>query len=90
MKTILNIKTDKEVKDRAKTIAKEIGLSLSAVVNAYLREFVREQAVSFCVEPQVRPEIVSLLKKASSDYKNKKNISKPFKKAKDALKYLHS
>ena len=90
MKTALNIKTDREVKYKAQKIAKDIGLPLSAVVNAYLKEFVRERAVRFCVEPEIRPEVGKLLKKASEDYKNKKNISKPFKNVKDALAFLHS
>ena len=90
MKTALNIKTDREVKYKAQKIAKDIGLPLSAVVNAYLKEFVRERAVRFCVEPEIRPEVGKLLRKASKDYKNKKNISKPFKNVKDALAFLHS
>ena len=90
MKTVLNVKTDKDVKYKAQKIAKDIGLPLSTVVNAYLKEFVRERAVRFCVEPEIRPEVGKLLRKASEDYKNRKNISKPFKNTKDILVYLRS
>ena len=88
MKTIINLKTDQEIKEKAQKIAKEIGLPLSAVINAYLKEFVREQSVRFSLEPQIRPEIGKLLKQASQDYKQKKNITGPFKTAKEMDAYL--
>ena len=88
MKTIINLKTDQEVKEKAQKIAKEIGLPLSAVINAYLKEFVREQSVRFSLEPEIRPEIGKLLKQASQDYKQKKNITGPFKTAKEMDAYL--
>ncbi|MDA2922639.1 type II toxin-antitoxin system RelB/DinJ family antitoxin [Patescibacteria group bacterium AH-259-L07] len=90
MKTVINIKTDKEIKIKAQKIAKELGLPLSTVVNAYLKEFVRERSVRFSVEPEVRPEVGKLLKQASKDYKERKNIRGPFITADEAIKHLHS
>ena len=89
MKTLINIKTDKEVKDKAQRIAKEIGLPLSTVINAYLKEFIRDREVKLSLEPTLRPKIVKLLRQASMDYKNGKNISPMFPSTKDALRYLH-
>lgn len=88
MKTMINIKADRAVKEQAQQIAKEIGLPLSAVVNAYLREFIRERAVRFSVEPEVRPGVGKFLKQASKDYKKQKNIVGPFKTAKEMDAYL--
>ena len=88
MKIMLNVKTDKEVKEKAQEIAKEIGLPLSTVVNAYLKEFVRERAVRFSVEPEVRPEVGRFLKQAREDYKRGKNIAGPFKTTKEVDAYL--
>ena len=85
---MINIKTDKEVKERAQEIARELGLPLSSVVNAYLKEFVRERAVRFSVEPEIRPEIGKLLKRARIDYKKRKNIVGPFKTANEMDLYL--
>ena len=87
---MINIKADKEVKENAQKIAKEIGLPLSTVMNAYLKEFIRERAVRFSVEPQLRPEIGKLLKQASKDYKNGKNFVGPFSTAKEMDEYLDS
>lgn len=89
-KTLLNVKTDKETKEEAKKIAKELGVPLSTVVNAYLKEFVREKSIRLILEPQLRPEVEKILARASQDYKNKKNVSKDFSVPSEALKYLHS
>lgn len=89
-KVVLNIKTDKEVKEEAQKTARELGVPLSTVVNAYLKEFVREKAFSLSLTPQIRPEVEKLLRQAHQDYKNKKNVSRVFTSATDALKYLHS
>jgi addiction module RelB/DinJ family antitoxin len=88
MKTVINIKTDKEVKRDAKKIAEELGLPLSTIINAYLKEFIRDQEINFSMEPQIRPEIGKLLEGASADFKKKRNVSTPFSSAKEMDKYL--
>ncbi|KKT41570.1 hypothetical protein A2W54_00910 [Candidatus Giovannonibacteria bacterium RIFCSPHIGHO2_02_43_13] len=88
MKTLINVKADKEVKENAQKIAEALGLPLSSIINAYLKEFIRDQAVRFSVEPQLRPEVARLLLKASSDYKRKKNTSGIFETWTEAKKYL--
>lgn len=88
MKTLINVKADKEVKEGAQKIAEELGLPLSSIVNAYLKEFIRDQAVRFSVEPQLRPVVEKLLLKASSDYKHKKNVSGIFETWAEAKNYL--
>lgn len=89
-KTLLNVKADKGVKEEAQKIAKELGVPLSTVVNAYLKEFVREKSLCLSVEPQLRLEVEKTLKEAAMDYKRKKNVSKILKTPAEALKYLHS
>lgn len=88
MKTMINIKADKDVKESAQKIAADMGLPLSTVVNAYLKEFIRERAVRFSVEPELRPEIKKVLRQATQDYKAGKNVVGPFKNALEMNKYL--
>lgn len=90
MKTVINIKTDKEVKRTAKKIASDLGLSLSAVLNAYLKHFVREKEIQFAITPKMTPEFRELLKEVEVDIKNKKNISPAFSSAKEMDRYLDS
>ncbi len=45
MKTIINVRTEPAIKKAAQRAAKELGVSLSTVVNASLREFVRNPRI---------------------------------------------
>ena len=88
MKTLINIKTDREVKISAQKLAKELGLSLSAVINAYLKQFVRSQAVDFSVAPQMTPKLEKLLDQVEYDLARGKNISGPFDSVDEFVKSL--
>lgn len=45
MNTLINVKIDPKVKNKAQKVAAGLGLSLSAVVNAYLRQFIRTETL---------------------------------------------
>ncbi len=90
MQTVIHIKSDKEVKENAAKIARELGLNLSDVINASLRNFIRTREVIFSDTPQMTPELEKLLGKVEDDIKNKRNIVGPFKNAKEANDYLDS
>jgi addiction module RelB/DinJ family antitoxin len=75
MKTVINIKSDREVKIGAQKLAKELGLSLSAIINAYLKQFIRNKAVGFSATPQMSPELESLLGKVEFDIRRGRNLS---------------
>ena len=49
-KTTLTVKTDKELCDKAKKTAKELGLPLSTVINVMLKQFVREKEIVVSVK----------------------------------------
>lgn len=89
MKTLLNIKTDKEVKVGVQKIAKELGLPLSTIINAYLRQLLREKRVNFTLPLTPNKKTARLLKKAHEDYKKGRNISPPFGTAEEMIAYLH-
>ena len=50
--SVINLKTDPELKDLAAKTADKLGISISAVLNNELRRFTAEQSVSFEV-PEV-------------------------------------
>lgn len=88
MKTILNVKTEKALKERAKKVAHELGLSLSDIVNESLRQMVKNREVHFSAIPRMTPELEVLLGKIETDIKRDQNISPVFVSAKDMDKYL--
>lgn len=75
MTTVINIKTEQEIKNKAHKLAREMGFSLSAVINAYLRQFIRNKAVHFSLAPNMSPELENLLGKVEYDIARGKNIS---------------
>jgi addiction module RelB/DinJ family antitoxin len=90
MKTIINLKADKEVKEEAQRIAEGLGLSLSAVVNASLKQFIRTRSLYVSMAPHMSPELERILAPIERDIKAKKNLSPAFDRAEDALAYLNS
>ncbi|MEK7561176.1 MAG: hypothetical protein AAB539_04465 [Patescibacteria group bacterium] len=89
VKTLINIKADVVVKRQAQRKAKALGLPLSAIVNAYLKEFVREPSVTFSVnQPQLRPEVERLLARAGKDFEAKRHIAGPFSSGEEMDAYL--
>lgn len=48
---MLNIKTERKLKQQAQKVARGLGLPLGTIMNAYLREFVREKRIVFSVPP---------------------------------------
>lgn len=88
--TVINIKTDKVLKKDAQKMAKNFGLPLSAVVNAYLREFVREKRIVFSEPPIPNAKTRKILDRAIADIKAGKNLVGPFESAGEMDKFLDS
>ncbi len=88
MKTLINIKADKMVKEGAQKLAEELGLSLSAVINAYLKHFVRSREVYFSAVPHMTPELEMLLGEVNSDLEEKKNLSRPLRSVDEVHAHL--
>jgi len=86
-KTILNIKTDKKVKEEAQKAARELGLPLGTILNAYLKELAREKRVVFSVPPTPNRRLQKLLKKIRKEAAQRKRRIKPFT-YEEAIKYL--
>lgn len=88
MKTLISIKADIEVKERAQEVARQIGIPLSTIINAYLKQFGREQRVNFALPLRPNKKTVRLIKKADEDYKKGRNISPVFETADEMDAYL--
>jgi len=87
---MISVKTEKSLKDQAKMVAHELGLSLSDVINESLRQMVKNREVTFSAVPRMTPELEVLLGKVEEDIKRGRNLSPAFKSAKEAVRYLHS
>ncbi len=85
--TILNIKTDKKLKADAQKVAGELGVPLSTVMNAFLKQFVRDKEVTFSAN-ELRPTLYleRILTEAQREYETGDYIG-PMK-ADDFIEYL--
>lgn len=90
MTTVIHIKADREVKKNAQKAAKDLGLTLSDIINASLRNFIRTREVIFSDVPVMTPELEKLLDKVEEDIKHNRNLSPAFKNSEEMDKYLDS
>lgn len=88
MKTVLNVKVDQKLKQDAQAAAKAIGLPISTVVSAGLREFVRTRSVTISDEPRLKPEIEAELLAIEKDISKRKDLSPAFDNVGDAIRWL--
>lgn len=88
-KTVINVKTDKNLKTEAQKTAKALGLPLGTIINAYLRELVQEKRVVFSIHPEPNIRTQKILNRALNDIRRGKNISGPFKSAEEMISSLN-
>jgi addiction module RelB/DinJ family antitoxin len=88
--TMINVKTSKEVKDQAQQLAEELGFSLSSLVTASLKQFIRTREVHFSATPRMTPYLEGVIKEVEKDSKTKKNISPAFTDVKQMDHYLNN
>lgn len=84
---VINIKTEPETKRKAHEVAQEIGISLSSLINAYLKELIKTKKVQFSAGEEPSDYLIKTIKNAEENYK-KGNTSPAFSNAKDAIKFL--
>ena len=66
-KTLLNVKTDRKLKRDAQKVAQELGLPLGTIINAYLKELIREKRVVFSEPPAPNVRTQKLLRRIVRD-----------------------
>lgn len=83
------VKTQPEVKAKAQKIAKNLGLSLSSLVDAWLRQFTKTKRVTFNAgEERPSKYLIESLKKSEEDIKAGRILS--FDTGEEAVKYFES
>lgn len=73
MNTTLTIKTEKRLRVDAKRTAEELGVPLTTVINAFLRQFVREREITLSAEPRPTKEKMALWESISDEMDREKD-----------------
>lgn len=83
----IHIKLESDIKMQAQKTAEELGLSLSAVMKALLKQFIRTQRLSVSVGEEPSTYLIDALEKSDKEYKSG-NTSPSFSNVKDSFKWL--
>lgn len=84
--SVINVKVSPDLKIQAQTLAEELGFSLSALINACLKQIVRTRVVSFSASEEPSEYMINALNESRKDVKAGRTIS--FKSGEKALSYL--
>lgn len=83
------IKTDPKVKAQAQKVAKELGFSLSSLLNGWLRQLIKSKTVTFSSYDEYPNEATrKILRQAELNWKKGK-VSPSFDSAEDAITWLN-
>lgn len=86
--TVVTTKLDPQTKREAMETADELGMPLSVVIKAFLKQFIRTKSVSFSARSEEPNEYLkSVMHQAETNYKQGK-ASPAFTQGKDAVKFL--
>ena len=88
MTTILHIKTDKKIRDQVEKLAKNNGLTVTALVNISLRSLINNPVVELDLAPEPNARTKGVIAQARKDYKAGKNVSGPFETNQEIEKHL--
>lgn len=84
MNTVISVKLDQEVKLAAQEVAKSAGLTLSTLVNAYLRQVAATRRIELYAPEPMTPKLEALIAEVEAELKAGK-ASKAFDNVDDFL-----
>ena len=81
------IKTDPKIKKAAQKTAEEMGISLTSVINRYLKHFIQTKSITFTINDEIPNQyMIDSLKQSEENFKTGRYIS--FKNSDDEFAYL--
>lgn len=89
MQTVISVKVDKDVKEAAQAVAKSTGLSLSSLINSYLRQVVATRRIELYAPEEMTPKLEGLIAQVEAEISEGK-VSQSYKNSKDLIKSLTS
>lgn len=86
--SVINIKTEPETKKKAQKVASEIGVSLSSLINAYLKHLIITKRVELSTNEEEPSEYLKRLMRQADKALKAGKASPKFSNAKEAIAYL--
>ena len=88
-KTILNLKTDPSTKQQIQEFAAELGVPVSVIMNAQIKQMLRDRKIVLSTELEPTPYLIRIMEQVEEDLKTGRNITRTLNK-KEALDHLRS
>ena len=85
---IINVKIDPETKAQLKAFASQVGLPVSALLNAQIKQMLRTGKVEFSAALEPTPYLENILREVDNDIKTGKNLSPVFDNVDDMFNHL--
>lgn len=89
MTTVTTIKLDSDLKDQATILAKSTGLTLSGIINSYLRQIVATRRIEIYAAEDMTPNLEKLIAQVEASIAAG-NVSRGFSNAQDFIADLRS
>lgn len=89
MTTVISLKLDSQVKTDATALAKSTGLTLSGIINSYLKQIVSTRRIEIYAPEETTPHLEKLIAKVEKSIQAG-NISRPFDNVDDFIADLKS
>lgn len=89
MNTVISVKVDKDVKEQASKLAKSAGLTLSALVNSYLRQVTATRRIDIYVPEEMTPKMEAIIAEVEKEIAAGQ-VSKTFDNVEDFISDLES
>lgn len=85
---VVTTKIDPQTKKEAQKTAAKLGMPLSVIIKAFLKQFIKTKTIEFSARDEEPNEYLkSVIRRAEANYR-KGNTSPAFDNARDAIKYL--
>lgn len=83
---VINLRVEPQTKEKAQIVARQLGLSLSAVIEGFLAHLIRTKTIHFSLKEEPTEYMLQALKESKEDIKAGRVVS--FKNPDKALQYL--
>lgn len=87
---VINLRVEPRVKREAQKLARQMGLSLSNVLDGLLRQFIQEKSITYQAPEILNEKSRKALERSMADVKAGRNLSPTFSNVKDAIAWLNS
>ena len=84
MKTTISVSIDKTTKDEAQNLAQSLGLTLSSLINAYLKQVIIPRRIELYAPEPMTPKLEKLIAEAEAEVAAGE-VSGPFDNVEDFL-----